>query len=120
MVELARENHLVLPVIETLQEIAAFTGMSKANEFLAQFQKLPVSRRERWEYKIIYPRQLFPNPVIRITRRLLLYRRSPKAPGLLGFLRYLQYAWGVGSLRSLPRRVVRRFKRALNRPGRKS
>ncbi len=119
VVELARVNHQVLPVIETLQEIAAFTEMTKADELLQQLQKLPVSWMDRLERQVIYPYQPYPNLFIRAIRRLLLYRRSPKVPGLFGFLRYLQFVWGGGRLLSLPRLAVHHFGSASNRSGQK-
>ena len=113
VVELAREYHLVLPVLDTLEEITSFMTITKADELIFKLQKFPFTWMDRMENEFIYPYQPYPKPFFKVIRRLLLYRRSLKLPGVLGFLRYLQYVWGGGRLLSLPRLAIRHFITAL-------
>jgi hypothetical protein len=117
VVELARYHHQVLPALESIQQILSFAEIPRANELFQQLQKLPVSWIDRLDHRFINQYQPFPNIFTRAIKRLLLYRRSPKLHGMLGFLRYLQFAWGGDRLLSLPRVAVRHFISALNRPG---
>jgi hypothetical protein len=115
VIELTRAHHQVLCVTGILQEVAAFAAIPKANQLLQQLHKLPVSLTDRLEHRLVYEYHPFPNLFLRSIRRLLLYGRSIKRPGPLGFLRYLQFAWGGGRLLSLPRLAARHFASAWTR-----
>jgi hypothetical protein len=117
VVELARSHHQALPAIESIREILTFTDMPKANELLQQLQKLPVSWMDRLDHRVINQYRRFPNIFTRVLKRLLLYRRSPKLEGGLGFLRYFQFVWGAGGLRTLPRLAFRHFSDTLHNSG---
>jgi uronate dehydrogenase len=119
VVELARQHHQVLPAVGSIRETLSFTEMPKANELLQQLQKLPVSWMDRLDNRVMNQYQPFPNFFTRAIKRLLLYRRSPKLPGMLGFPRYLQYAWGGRRLLALPRLAIQHFSDALHRSGQK-
>jgi hypothetical protein len=118
VVDLARLNHQVLPMVKCLKEITTILEMPKANELLGQLRELPVSWMDRLEYRWVDAYHPFPGFFTQIGRRLLLYRRSPKVAGLLGFFLYLQYTWGGRRLLSLPRLAWKHFWNGLTRKGR--
>jgi len=105
VVELARENRQVLPLVECLRELKGIIDLPLGNRLIAQLQHVPRHWTEPLEYRWLHQYQPYPGTLTRIGRRLLLYRRSPKIPGPLGFLRYLQFVWGGRKLSSLVRLV---------------
>jgi uronate dehydrogenase len=117
VVELARSHHQVLPVVKSIREILSFTEMPRGDALLQQLQKLPVSWLDRLDHQFMDQFQPFPNFFTRAVKRLLLYRRSPKLPEMLGFFRYLQYAWGGRRLLAMPRLAIKHFSDALHRSG---
>jgi dTDP-4-dehydrorhamnose reductase len=119
VLRLARADHQVLRLIETVREVAALSDTPAANELLQRAQDLPVSWMDHLEHRVVNRHEPNPGLLPRAIRRLLLYRRAPKVPGWVGFLRYLQFAWGGIRLRSLPRLLVRHVGSALELPGEK-
>jgi uronate dehydrogenase len=117
VVKLARGNSQALPVIDCLEEIATTLRLPYVNKLLTQMRALPIGWTDHLEHRWVYSNRPYPGLMIRIGRRLLLYRRSPKIPGRLGLLRYLQYAWGGARMRSLLRLVLRHLREPEKRLG---
>jgi hypothetical protein len=115
VIELVQATRLAWPVIEALKEVATFTKMPKVHELLQQVRKLPLSWKDRFEGRIIYPYRPSPDLFFRTARRLLIYRHSPMASGPLGFLRYLSIIYGGGRLQALPRLLLRQLGSSSNR-----
>ena len=107
VIDLAVRNHQILPMKRCLQTILEFQETSKVIELFTELSNCSVSWIDRLEDRWINGYHPFPNRINRFMRRLLLYRRSPKIPGILGFFRYLQYTWGGSSLISLPKLFIR-------------
>jgi len=103
VLDIINANHKAIPVSECLQDINNILDISIIHELLDNIQKLPVSWLDKLEYKWVIKVQPFPKFHHRIIRRIVLYLRSPKIPGLFGLFRYFQYAWGGARLLSLPR-----------------
>ena len=83
LMALARSNHQVLLVKETLQEINALADLPELKELLGQLQKEPISWMDRFEARMLYVYRPLLSFNVRLIRRLLLYRRSIKVPGPL-------------------------------------
>ena len=107
VIDLINSNQKVLPVCECLQEISSILDIPILNDLLAKIQVLPVSWLDKLEYRWVIKYHPFPGFFHRMIRCIVLYLRSPKIPGLLGFIRYFQYAWGGARLLSLPRLTLK-------------
>ena len=99
---------------ECLQEINSILDIPIIYKLLDNVQKLPVSWLDKLEYRWVIKFQPFPGLFQRIIKRIVLYLRSPKIPGLLGFIRYFQNAWGGARLLSLPRLTLKHIGNLFN------
>ncbi len=111
VLQLAQENYQVIPVTKCLNELADIISLPAGSKLLAKLQAMPVSWIDELDYYWLYQYRPYPGLLIRLGRRLLLYRHSPKIPGLFGFARYLQFAWGGARLRSILRLSLLRLRK---------
>jgi len=118
VIAIAQGNDQGFLVEQTLRQIAGLVELSKLTELLRRMGHQQTSLMERLEARVLFMYRLSMPMHLRILRRLFRYRRSIKIPGPIGWLRYLQYAWGGRRLLSLPRILLRHVGIVWNRAGR--
>lgn len=104
----AQKRQIVLPLKNTLPLLHKILDTPLPETTLEKIEQLPISKLEQREYQIIHhkPYPLVGSFLSRYYQYLRLVNDGNTQFNLIGFIRYLQVAWGLASLWQVPVQVV--------------
>lgn len=102
LIKLAENYRLILPLKTQLIQLSEILNAPIPDSILLELENLTVSQMEQEEYQVFTKENL--TVLDRFKIRYFQYLRTSKNAefNLLGFLRYLQYVWGLENLWEVP------------------